>query len=630
MPGLFGLIDLAEDGGVEPEAASAILAEMARRMSHTGTESVETWADFGRGFAIARVGQLHLHRIPWPRHGENSHTGIAFADGVLHGGAAAIAERLDDLSRRGTAALPGLRGSFSVARWEPDRRRLTLGVDRRASRPLVFTVVRGALYFAPEAKALLAIPGVDRSPDEAALGVFLGAGYLLGHQTLFASMRRLTGGEALVAEPGRHRLEAYWRYRLSERGDGTSPAALEAELGEILRESVERSVDDVDRTVVFLSGGVDSRAIAECAAPLARRRGRRLNTVTWACPDEREGSDVEMAAALARALGSRHRTFERTVGGYAEAFAELNYLLDASTDVAAYHPHEYTIMRRLAEGGVTAVLRGDECFGWNAHVGSVEEALLSMNLRKLRPLKRVGRVVRPGAYERWCEASAAALDAERRPLEREHPDNAKDLLYFRHRLQGYLNPAAYMKQAVLDHRAPLVDEAVLDFNERVPARLRVDKALFRRAARRLSPELWEIPLATRDNLEDFGALLASPSPVRRHVEAELSDRRSGLWELVDPDALRRGLPPLGLPASRSPAAALRDRAKKIVRAALRVAPSVERSLVMQVHRGAIRFEQICLRAMVLKGWHDLFVDGDGSRRALEARLGRAQELDQAA
>jgi hypothetical protein len=38
----------------------------------------------------------------------------------------------------------------------------------------------------------------------------------------------------------------------------------------------------------------------------------------------------------------------------------------------------------------------------------------------------------------------------------------------------------------------------------------------------------------------------------------------------------------------------------------------------------LRIDQLCLRVMVLKAWHDLFVRGDGSRRALAEKLARVQ------
>ncbi len=478
------------------------------------------------------------------------------------------------------------------------------------------------LYFAPEVKALLAAPGVDKSLDEAALGVFLGAGYLLAEQTLFAGIRRLAGGEALVAEPGRVRVEPYWRYRVSERGDGTDPAELEEELAALVRNAVERDLGDPERAVVFLSGGVDSRTIVGVAQAAARRQGTRVSTVTWAAPDAREGSDRDVARTLAEMLDTRHRAVVRQVTAWGQRLTGVTYLLDGLTDVAAYHPHEHAVMRDLAAGGARTVLRGDECFGWEPHTESLEEAWLSLNLRSPRLLKHVGRVVPPPALARLEAAAEAALEEAGRHLEGEHPDNARDLLYFRHRLQSYLGSAAYLKHAVLDHRTPLVDEELLDFNARVPAALRAGKLLFCRAAARLAPHLFTLPLASRGNLEDWGRLLTTRSPVRRHVEAELADEDSGIWQLFDREALLAALPPLGASPDRAASARLERGAKRIARVALRLTPSIERRLVTRSHRAGLRFDQLCLRVLVLKAWHDLFVTGDGSREALEARLAK--------
>lgn len=612
MPGLFGWIDLAEHNADDASDAPATLAEMARRMSHTGDEVIETFADPARRFAVARIALRHLCPIAWPVCAPGDR---AFVEGHLQGDTG-----FDDLAREGAHALARLRGSFTAACWEPARRRLVLAVDRRASRPLAFTVARGRLWFAPEIKALLCVPGFDRSLDEGAVGVFLGAGYLLAHQTLFAGARRLAGGEALVIEGGRARVEPYHRYVLSASGDGTPAAELEAETAALVRASVEADLGDPARAVVFLSGGVDSRAIAEAAQRAAHRRGSRIRTVTWASPAARAGSDLDIAHRVADALGTRHRAVLRRISSWGTRLAETTYLLDGLSDVPAYHAHEHAVMRDLAGCGVERVIRGDECFGWQGPVGSIEEALLTLNLRALGPLHLLDRVVVPGFYERCCEASAAALDEAARPFAGAHPDDAKDQLYFRHRLQGYLGSAAYLKQVLLDHRAPLVSEALLDLNARVPAALRADKRLFCRAVMRGAPHVWRIPLAGHGNLEDWEALLSTTSPVRAHVEEALGDQRSGIWSLFDRQALAALLPPLGAPPSRGLAARLTRGAKVVARAALHVAPQVERRLTVQRHRAGIRVEQVCLRVLVLKHWHDLFVAGDGSRRALAEHL----------
>ena len=623
MPGVFGWIDLGQDTAGAVADTPELLAEMAQRMSHSGRERVDTWTDRNGRFAVGRVAPRDLVTLPWPEAaGDGVPDERAFLDGVLQGDAAHVTSRLRDFERRGRAALPSLRGYFTAARWEPSARRLTLAVDRRASRPLAYTLAGSRLYFAPEVKALLAAPGVGKGLDEAALGLFLGAGYLLSHQTLFAGIRRLAGGEALVAEPGRVRVEAYWRYRLSEQGDGTSPLELEEELAALVRNAVERDLGDPDRAVVFLSGGVDSRTIAAAAQGLARRCGTRVSTVTWAAPEARDGSDRDVARRIAEALGTRHRAVVRQVTAWGQRLTGVTYLLDGLTDISAYHPHEHAVMRDLAAGGARTVLRGDESFGWEPHVTSLEEAWLSLNLRSPRLLKHVGRLVRPAVLARLSAAAEAALDEAARPLGGEHPDNARDLLYFRHRLQSYLGSAAYLKHAVLDHRTPLVDEALLDFNERVPAHLRAGKLLFSRAAARLAPDLFTLPLASRGNLEDWGRLLATRSPVRRHVEAELADRESGIWELFDREALLAALPPLGATPDHAASARFERGAKRIAHAALKLTPSIERHFVTRAHRAGLRFDQLCLRVMVLKAWHDLFVTGDGGRRALEARLAK--------
>jgi asparagine synthetase B (glutamine-hydrolysing) len=624
MPGLFGFFALTPGAKADARAASDLLREMAHRMGHRGDEIVETWTDLTQGLAIARIRIPSGATATFPGERDPGKASRrVFVEGVIHGDTAA---RIRDLEERGSPALGPLEGSFSAALWEPRRLRLTLAVDQRASRPLAYTVASGVLYFAPEVKALLAAPGIRKELDPAALGIFLGAGHLLATQTLFTAVRRLSAGQRLIVDPclsgsssSAVRVEGEDRYRLSASGDGTPPRELEAELGSLVREAVARSAAE-PATVVFLSGGVDSRIIAAEAQGAARTRGERIRTVSWGSPERRPGSDVEVASAIARRIGSVHRRFDRQISDYRACFFQTNYLLDGLTDLAAYHPHEHALMRALGGEGARIVLRGDECFGYEAHVGSTEDALAVLGLRRLARLRHLDRYLFPDTLARWGGAAGAALDAIEASLHGAHPDDAKDLLYFRHRMQSYLGSAAYLKQAVLEHRTPLLDERILAFNGRIPARLRVNKRLFCRAARQLSPELFAIPLATRDNLEDWRALLAAPSPVYDHVARELGDRESGIWEHVDREALLAGLERASEAGGSRIASALCRGPRRIGRAVLRALPPVRRKLVACVQKSTIRFDQICFRALVLKSFHDLFVTGDGSRRALEARL----------
>src|SRR5439155_2663226 len=208
-------------------------------------------------------------------------------------------------------------------------------------------------------------------------------------------------------------------------------------------------------------------------------------------------------------------------------------------------------------------------------------------------LNGLERFFAPRVFSRWCDETDAALEAILEPMRGAHPDSIKDKIYFEHRIQGCMNIAAYPKQIVLDHRAPLLDETILDFLARVPARLRDDRVLFRRAAAATRPSLWEIPLARHGNLEHWPRLLAERTPVRAFAERELHDVDSPFWEIANRAALIDGLRGLKATPTREPT--IEERAKKVIRGALSVLPPVERALTARSHRGSIRFDQILLR-----------------------------------
>ena len=615
MPGLFGVF--ATNGECLDEARTeALLAEMSDRLTHVPGEVTELWLDGARGFAIGRVGRPALQPSPWPRRGVDGEPRF-FVDGELK-----IAEN-SRFSSATASRLRTARGSFSVACFDPSARSLTLATDRRASRPIAFTRIGGQIFFAPEAKALLAVPGVDKRLDFASLGLILTAGYTLGTRALFASVRKLAGGELLLLASGDARVEPYWSYRLSNAIGGAPAQRLEAELAALLGEVCSESVDDPSRTAVFLSGGVESRLIAEAASRAVTTRGGRLATLTWQAPNPREGADHEVAAKIALRIGSRHRTLVRHVRDYAAEFARVSYLVDAQSDLPAFHGHEFTLMQQLADEGIGAVVRGDACYGQAESVESADEALFELGLGGARRFDACSALLRPEALQALELEGARALDGAIVELGHDHPDDAYEELYFRHRLQGYLNVAAYPKAVVVRHETPLLDNRILDFMGRVPPALRVGRRLFCAAARRRDRELWAIPFAGRGNLERWPDLLAERSAVRRYVDVELADRQSGFWEF----ACRRAL--LNLVAElRAPEHGRFERARAASRQALReaigVVPGVDRRLRRRARRSPLKPYVALMRLLVLKQWHDVFITADGSRRAFTANMSRIE------
>ena len=297
-----------------PADTAALLAEMADRMSHSGRERVETWTDPGGRFAVGRVTPRELPGPPWPAGG-----GAAGGPRVRRGHAPrrrrSTADGLHDLARRGTARAPVAAGivhggPLGAARADGSRSRSIAA--RRARSP---TRVAGSrLYFAPEVKALLAAPGVDKSLDEAVARPLprrrLPAGApdaLRRRSAASAAARRSSPSPAASAS--------------SPTGATGSASAATARARAISRRSSPRSSaarsSATSATPIAPSSssaaGVDSRSIAAAAQDAARRGGKAVSTVTWAAPDARAGSDRDVAQRVADALGTRHASVVRQV-----------------------------------------------------------------------------------------------------------------------------------------------------------------------------------------------------------------------------------------------------------------------------------------------------------------------------
>ena len=176
--------------------------------------------------------------------------------------------------------------------------------DRLGVKPLYWARLASTLLFGSEIKAILA-SGLVEPHDriEAALPELLSTRSIAGEETLFRGIHKLLPGHLLVFEDGaRQHAPVLGR---PGSGHGAMPAALRrrkpaSRFGELLEESVRlRLMSDVPLGV-FLSGGIDSSAIA---ALMARLIDRPLQTFSVAFK-ERAFNELEYARQVARAIGA--------------------------------------------------------------------------------------------------------------------------------------------------------------------------------------------------------------------------------------------------------------------------------------------------------------------------------------
>jgi hypothetical protein len=197
MPGLFGIICVAQQQRPSVQELATTFEAMANRLCHHEPDVIERWFDTSSGLFIGRCGQPHLHHFRWPDQTGARSAPHTFGAGVLHPGVGRSATDRDPVD----TILTGMRhrrGFYSLVHWEPSAGECLIAVDRRASIPVFFAEVDGILLFAPEVKALLAWPRLQRALDTRALATLLTCGHLMADQTLLRDVRRLRGGEAPV------------------------------------------------------------------------------------------------------------------------------------------------------------------------------------------------------------------------------------------------------------------------------------------------------------------------------------------------------------------------------------------------------------------------------------------------
>jgi asparagine synthase (glutamine-hydrolysing) len=163
----------------------------------------------------------------------------------------------------GERAVERFRGMFAFAVWDASRRRLLLARDRVGVKPLYYAELPGrGIVFGSELKSLLEDPDVPREWRPDAIDAYLTLLYVPAPLTIYQGIHKLEPGHVLVAEHGAIRTSRYWDLTFTGDGDPAREDEYLERLDALLAESVAlRQIADVPLGA-FLSGGIDSSAVA--------------------------------------------------------------------------------------------------------------------------------------------------------------------------------------------------------------------------------------------------------------------------------------------------------------------------------------------------------------------------------
>ena len=258
--------------------ARDVLEAMTDAVAHRGPDAAGYHLGPGIGLGHRRLSIIDLSTGDQPLANENGTVWTVF-NGEIYNFAEVRAELLahghqfrtssdtevivHGYEQWGERCVEKFRGMFAFAVWDATARRLLLARDRVGVKPLYYAELPGrGIVFGSELKALLEDPDVPRQWRPDALDAYLTLLYSPAPATIYQGIHKLEPGHVLIAEKGAIRTSRYWDLEFTGNGDAARESEYLEELDALLRESVAlRQIADVPLGA-FLSGGIDSSAVA--------------------------------------------------------------------------------------------------------------------------------------------------------------------------------------------------------------------------------------------------------------------------------------------------------------------------------------------------------------------------------
>lgn len=171
----------------------------------------------------------------------------------------------------GAGMLERLNGMFAFAIFDRAHSRLFVARDRFGKKPLYWFQRNGVFAFASELSALLRHPSAPRNESAIALKKYFAYGYIPAPHSVIEGIGKLPGGwcGTLDLASGTWVSRKWWEFRLEPSLAEPTEARCRnwaAELLETLDRAVKRRLMADVPLGVFLSGGIDSSAVAALAA----------------------------------------------------------------------------------------------------------------------------------------------------------------------------------------------------------------------------------------------------------------------------------------------------------------------------------------------------------------------------
>lgn len=296
------------------------------------------------------------------------------------------------LETEGVDSVARVAGIFAFAYFDTKQRRLLLVRDPLGVKQLYYHDDGSRIAFASEIKALLCDPRVPRSADPEAVNEYIHFYTPLFDRTFFRDVHQLRAGEVVaVSESGvsRRLYGSPFSFAHEPGSDEERILRLRHELGTVVKDQL---LSDVP-VGVFLSGGVDSSAIAA----FAKRAEPRTRCFGVHFTDQGVIDERPYQESVARSLGVPLELVTLDGRDFPADLARAMYFQDEPVIGPALLPMYH--VSRLAARHVKVCLGGqasDEIFGGYARYALVDP-LRALGTELFRRLRRPGSAGAPAS-----------------------------------------------------------------------------------------------------------------------------------------------------------------------------------------------------------------------------------------
>ncbi|MGB9198674.1 MAG: asparagine synthase (glutamine-hydrolyzing) [Terriglobales bacterium] len=400
MCGIAGILEF----GREARASATALREMCHVMGHRGPDDDGFYTDGCAALGMRRLSIVDLKTGHQPISNEDGTLWIVFNGEIYNH--RALREKLIAQGHQyrtnsdtetivhlfeeyGEGCVEHLRGMFAFAIWNRNTRTLFIARDRLGIKPLYYQLTPECLLFGSEIKVLLAHGSIRPEFNRAVLPEYLAFGYLSAEDTFYSGIRKLLPGHTMTVEAptigsdAKPQIRRYWDLDASQPHESRDENYYVRAYRELLEGAVESHLMSDVPLGVFLSGGVDSSAVA---ALMTKIRREPIETFSVGYR-EQSYSELPFARTVSQHIRSKHH---EVLVSEEDFFGALPHLIWHEDEPIVW-PSSVSLyfVARLARERVVVVLTGegaDETMaGYTRYAFTLKNAAMDRAYRSVTP-----------------------------------------------------------------------------------------------------------------------------------------------------------------------------------------------------------------------------------------------------